>query len=50
MKIDGYVWKKESKKSRFITVFWTVSELRLACGEVSKDEIDKVEVRFKTGG
>ena len=40
----GYIYRKDIDSSRWIKVYWTIQELRLCCGEIPSEEIEKVTV------
>lgn len=48
--ITGYVWTPDLKNRMWFSVFVSVQELRLHCGEVPMKEITEVEVREVTHG
>ena len=41
----GYFLKKLDSNKRYVTIYWSIGELRLCCGEVTLEEIAMVEVR-----
>jgi len=44
---EGFIYSKNKTNHRAIRVYWTVAELRLCCGEIPSNEIERVIVNFE---